>query len=146
PAAWTTHRLRRLRKAGCAGGRPDDRTTWPGRLRNCRRCGGNGRGGGPIAQRSEQGTHNPLVPGSSPGGPTISPAPKVCWYDDGAPGAVVRCAGPRAMQVVRRVERLVRARRGEARAGFRGVDESMIKGESRMARRNAARKSNGGSL
>ena len=25
---------------------------------------------GPIAQWSEQGTHNPLVPGSSPGGPT----------------------------------------------------------------------------
>src|SRR5215813_1197152 len=27
---------------------------------------------GPVAQRSEQGTHNPLVPGSNPGGPTIS--------------------------------------------------------------------------
>ena len=26
---------------------------------------------GPIAQRLEQGTHNPLVPGSNPGGPTI---------------------------------------------------------------------------
>src|SRR6185312_16452872 len=26
---------------------------------------------GPIAQWLEQGTHNPLVPGSSPGGPTI---------------------------------------------------------------------------
>ena len=25
---------------------------------------------GPIAQRLEQRTHNPLVPGSSPGGPT----------------------------------------------------------------------------
>ncbi len=25
---------------------------------------------GPIAQRLEQGTHNPLVPGSNPGGPT----------------------------------------------------------------------------
>jgi hypothetical protein len=24
---------------------------------------------GPIAQRLEQGTHNPLVPGSNPGGP-----------------------------------------------------------------------------
>ena len=29
-------------------------------------------GGGPIAQWLEQGTHNPLVPGSSPGGPTKS--------------------------------------------------------------------------
>src|SRR5690606_1497778 len=28
---------------------------------------------GPIAQRLEQGTHNPLVPGSNPGGPTIFP-------------------------------------------------------------------------
>src|SRR5262249_56944495 len=27
---------------------------------------------GPVAQRSEQGTHNPLVPGSNPGGPTTS--------------------------------------------------------------------------
>src|SRR5947209_13419192 len=26
---------------------------------------------GPVAQRLEQGTHNPLVPGSNPGGPTI---------------------------------------------------------------------------
>ncbi len=26
---------------------------------------------GSIAQRLEQGTHNPLVPGSNPGGPTI---------------------------------------------------------------------------
>ena len=26
---------------------------------------------GPVAQRSEQGTHNPLVAGSSPAGPTI---------------------------------------------------------------------------
>src|SRR5436305_2886173 len=25
---------------------------------------------GPVAQRLEQGTHNPLVPGSNPGGPT----------------------------------------------------------------------------
>ena len=25
---------------------------------------------GPVAQRSEQRTHNPLVPGSNPGGPT----------------------------------------------------------------------------
>jgi hypothetical protein len=24
---------------------------------------------GPVAQRLEQGTHNPLVPGSNPGGP-----------------------------------------------------------------------------
>src|SRR5690606_29597903 len=146
PAAWTTHGWRRARKAGGAGGRPDDGRRRPGRRRNCRRCGDNGRGGGPIAQRSEQGTHNPLVPGSSPGGPTISPAPKVCWYDNRAPGAVLHCAGPRAIYVVRRVERLVRARRCEAPAGFRGVEESMIKGESRMARRNAARKSNGGSL
>lgn len=30
----------------------------------CRRCG-------PIAQRLEQRTHNPLVPGSNPGGPTM---------------------------------------------------------------------------
>ena len=28
-------------------------------------------GVGSIAQRLEQGTHNPLVPGSNPGGPTI---------------------------------------------------------------------------
>ena len=27
-------------------------------------------GAGPVAQRLEQGTHNPLVPGSNPGGPT----------------------------------------------------------------------------
>ena len=26
---------------------------------------------GPVAQRLEQRTHNPLVPGSNPGGPTI---------------------------------------------------------------------------
>jgi hypothetical protein len=26
---------------------------------------------GPIAQRLEQGTHNPLVPGSNPGGPSL---------------------------------------------------------------------------
>ncbi len=26
--------------------------------------------GGPVAQRLEQRTHNPLVPGSNPGGPT----------------------------------------------------------------------------
>src|SRR5690606_19810565 len=32
--------------------------------------GDNGRDDGPIAQWSEQGTHNPLVPGSNPGGPT----------------------------------------------------------------------------
>ncbi len=28
---------------------------------------------GPLAQRLVQGTHNPLVPGSNPGGPTKSP-------------------------------------------------------------------------
>ena len=28
--------------------------------------------GGPIAQRLEQRTHNPLVPGSNPGGPTTT--------------------------------------------------------------------------
>ena len=27
---------------------------------------------GPVAQRLEQGTHNPLVPGSNPGGPSPS--------------------------------------------------------------------------
>ena len=27
-------------------------------------------GAGPVAQRLEQGTHNPLVPGSNPGGPS----------------------------------------------------------------------------
>jgi hypothetical protein len=27
---------------------------------------------GPIAQSVEQGTHNPLVPGSSPGGPILN--------------------------------------------------------------------------
>ena len=27
---------------------------------------------GPVAQRLEQGTHNPLVPGSNPGGPTLN--------------------------------------------------------------------------
>ena len=26
---------------------------------------------GPVAQRLEQGTHNPLVPGSNPGGPSL---------------------------------------------------------------------------
>src|SRR5512146_1370461 len=31
---------------------------------------------GPVAQRLEQGTHNPLVPGSNPGGPTsLFPSP-----------------------------------------------------------------------
>ena len=30
---------------------------------------------GPVAQRLEQGTHNPLVPGSNPGGPSL----KVFW-------------------------------------------------------------------
>ena len=30
-----------------------------------------GRKHGSIAQRLEQGTHNPLVPGSNPGGPTV---------------------------------------------------------------------------
>src|SRR5438034_2760472 len=30
--------------------------------------------GGPIAQRSEQATHNRLVGGSNPSGPTVSPA------------------------------------------------------------------------
>jgi hypothetical protein len=29
---------------------------------------------GPIAQRLEQGTHNPLVPGSNPGGPILTEA------------------------------------------------------------------------
>ena len=33
---------------------------------------GAGTRNGPIAQRLEQGTHNPLVPGSNPGGPTTS--------------------------------------------------------------------------
>jgi hypothetical protein len=28
---------------------------------------------GPLAQRLEQWTHNPLVPGSNPGGPTNTP-------------------------------------------------------------------------
>ena len=28
---------------------------------------------GPVAQRLEQGTHNPLVPGSNPGGPILWP-------------------------------------------------------------------------
>ena len=28
-------------------------------------------GNGPVAQRLEQGTHNPLVPGSNPGGPSL---------------------------------------------------------------------------
>ena len=27
---------------------------------------------GPVAQRLEQGTHNPLVPGSNPGGPIFN--------------------------------------------------------------------------
>ena len=31
----------------------------------------NARLSGPIAQRLEQGTHNPLVPGSNPGGPSL---------------------------------------------------------------------------
>ena len=29
------------------------------------------RASGPVAQRLEQGTHNPLVPGSNPGGPNF---------------------------------------------------------------------------
>jgi hypothetical protein len=36
---------------------------------------------GPVAQRLEQGTHNPLVPGSNPGGPT----PKAFRGFDGPP-------------------------------------------------------------
>ena len=31
---------------------------------------------GPVAQRLEQGTHNPLVGGSKPSGPTIHPHPQ----------------------------------------------------------------------
>src|SRR5437588_9557148 len=37
---------------------------------------------GPVAQRLEQGTHNPLVPGSNPGGPSLrfwsAPEAKAC--------------------------------------------------------------------
>ena len=32
---------------------------------------------GSIAQRLEQGTHNPLVPGSNPGGPKVSGKMKI---------------------------------------------------------------------
>jgi hypothetical protein len=38
---------------------------------------------GPVAQRLEQRTHNPLVPGSNPGGPTnmhVSPAIAISWF------------------------------------------------------------------
>ena len=35
-----------------------------------------GRWRGPVAQRLEQGTHNPLVPGSNPGGPNLRSRPK----------------------------------------------------------------------
>src|SRR5829696_4280156 len=46
------------------------------RLRNlpsgrATRSRGYARGRGPVAQRSEQRTHNPSVPGSNPGGPTL---------------------------------------------------------------------------
>ena len=44
---------RRLRRAAMGG-------------RECVRLGPDG----PVAQRLEQWTHNPLVPGSNPGGPT----------------------------------------------------------------------------
>src|SRR5690606_14290710 len=44
-----------------------------------------------------------------------------------------------------RGERLVRALL-PGPAGFHGVEESIIKGESRMARQNATKKSNGGNL
>src|SRR6266566_5079861 len=35
--------------------------------------------GGPVAQRLEQRTHNPLVPGSNPGGPTNIPKDLACF-------------------------------------------------------------------
>ena len=36
-------------------------------------------GVGSIAQRLEQGTHNPLVPGSNPGGPTALNSNSPVW-------------------------------------------------------------------
>jgi hypothetical protein len=41
---------------------------------------------GPVAQRLEQATHNRLVPGSNPGGPTNS-RPQLNWPQRGAKGA-----------------------------------------------------------
>ena len=46
---------------------------------------------GPVAQRSEQGTHNPLVQGSNPCGPSVRNclgrrgAPKSAWHISVAP-------------------------------------------------------------
>jgi hypothetical protein len=34
---------------------------------------------GPIAQRLERGTHNPLVPGSNPGRPTVKSRSTTEW-------------------------------------------------------------------
>ena len=45
-------------------------TSVPETVRHCR--GDTLSGAGPVAQRSEQRTHNPLVPGSNPGGPICS--------------------------------------------------------------------------
>ena len=45
-------------------------TSLPETVRHCR--GDTLNGAGPVAQRSEQRTHNPLVPGSNPGGPICS--------------------------------------------------------------------------
>jgi hypothetical protein len=52
----------------------------PETVRRCR--GGTLTGAGPVAQRSEQRTHNPLVPGSNPGGPICSRMIK--WSGRGA--------------------------------------------------------------
>lgn len=59
---------------GCGGAQRRERGDFP-RPRKCPPSGGLFRsttiaGDGPVAQWLEQGTHNPLVPGSSPGGPT----------------------------------------------------------------------------
>src|SRR5713101_358974 len=59
------------------------------KLTPCRRCAPNPfhvgyfSSGGPVAQRLEQRTHNPLVLGSNPSGPTnkfLSPALAISWF------------------------------------------------------------------
>jgi hypothetical protein len=63
------HEASPTRREPCPGERTIDHT----RLPLDSRCGWRRRPqNGPVAQRLEQGTHNPLVPGSNPGGPTTA--------------------------------------------------------------------------
>src|SRR5690606_24458992 len=96
---------------------------------------------GPIAQWLEQGTHNPLVPGSSPGGPTTFPPRRA-----GTTTRHLRRLFPgRSRGDIRRGGRLVRALLPGA-AGFHGGAKTAFLGGSGMANQNTAKKGNGGNL